>query len=280
MTESQSGKDIPQPDSASSAARAASGAMSGPVLFERTGSTAIITINRPERKNSFDRATAYAMEAAIDRFEADDELRVAVLTGSGEVFCAGQDIIAAGLGEIGTTERRGGGGIMRQPPEKPIIAAVEGYAVGGGLEICLSCDLIVASRTALLGLPEAKRGLPAMGGGLFRLPKRMPYAIAMEAAITGAMWPATRYYELGLVNRLTEPGSALTEARELAATIAAAGPVAVRASKAVVQGSLAWTDEQGWANQQEFVDRVLNSDDYLEGLRAFAEKRRPAWKGR
>ncbi|MBF6350167.1 crotonase/enoyl-CoA hydratase family protein [Nocardia flavorosea] len=252
----------------------------GPVLFERAGNTAIITINRPKRKNAFDRATAYAMEAAIDRFDADDDLRVAVLTGTGDVFCAGQDIIAAGLGEIGTTERRGGGGIMKQPPEKPIIAAVEGFAVGGGLEVCLACDLIVASRTAQLGLPEAKRGLPAMGGGLFRLPKRVPYAIAMEIAITGTTWPASRFYELGLVNRITEPGAALAEARELAATIAAAGPVAVRASKAVVRDSGAWTDAESWVNQQPFVDQVLNSDDYLEGLNAFAEKRRPVWKGR
>lgn len=250
------------------------------VLFEHTGNTAIITINRPGRKNSFDRATAYAMEAAIDRFEADDDLRVAVLTGAGDVFCAGQDIIAAGVGEIGTTERRGGGGIMAQPPEKPIIAAVEGYAVGGGLEVCLSCDLIVAARTAMMGLPEAKRGFPAMGGGLFRLPRRVPYSVAMEVAITGALWPATRFYELGLVNRLTEPGAALAQACELAETIASAGPVAVRASKAIVRGSLEWSDADSWTHQQTFVDRVLNSADYLEGLNAFAERRRPVWKGR
>lgn len=250
------------------------------VLFEHVGNTAIITINRPHRKNSFDRATAYAMETAIDRFETDDTLRVAVLTGSGDVFCAGQDIVAAARGEIGTTERRGGAGIMTQPPEKPIIAAVEGYAVGGGLEICLACDLIVASRTAMMGLPEARRGFPAMGGGLFRLPRRVPYAIAMEAAVTGATWPATRFYEVGLVNRLTEPGAALDVARELAETIAAAGPVAVRASKAIVRRSGEWTDANSWDNQQPFVDGVLDSEDYREGLTAFAEKRPPVWKGR
>ncbi|TCP48491.1 short chain enoyl-CoA hydratase [Tamaricihabitans halophyticus] len=254
--------------------------MSDQVLFERREHIAVITINRPERKNAFDRATAYAMEAAVDTFEADDELRVAVLTGAGGVFCAGQDIIAAGKGELGLTERRGGGGIMALPPEKPVIAAVEGHAVGGGLELCLSCDLVVAASTAKLGLPEAKRGFPAMGGGLFRLPRRIPYAIAMEAAITGAVWPATRFHELGLVNRVTEPGEALSGALELAGEVAAAGPVAVRASKAIVRHSSEWTDEDSWQNQQPFVDQVVNSADYREGMTAFAEKRAPVWKGR
>ncbi|SFB49835.1 short chain enoyl-CoA hydratase [Amycolatopsis marina] len=250
------------------------------VLFERRGHVAILTINRPERRNAFDLATAHEMESAIDQFEADDDLRVAVLTGAGEMFCAGQDIIAAARGEIGATERRGGGGIMAEPPEKPIIAAVEGHAVGGGLEVCLSCDLVVAARTAKMGLTEAKRGFPAMGGGLFRLPRRIPYAIAMEAAITGATWSAERFHELGLVNRLAEPGSALTVALELAEEIAAAGPVAVRASKAIVRRSQEWTDEESWTNQVPFIDQVLNSADYREGMAAFAEKRQPVWKGR
>ncbi|ASR38096.1 enoyl-CoA hydratase [Prauserella marina] len=250
------------------------------VRFERKGAIAVITINRPERKNAFDLATAYAMEAAIDEFDRDDELRVAVLTGEGDVFCAGQDIIAAGKGELGKTDRRGGAGIMAQPPEKPIIAAVEGHAVGGGLELCLSCDLVVASRTAKLGLPEAKRGFPAMGGGLFRLPKRIPYAMAMEAAVTGATWSAERFHELGLVNRLAEPGEALGVALVLAGEVAAAAPVAVKASKAIVRRSQEWTDTESWLNQEPFVDEVLNSADYHEGMTAFAEKRQPEWKGR
>lgn len=252
----------------------------GPVLLERRGRVAIITINRPERRNAFDRATAYAMEAVVDEFEADGELRVGVLTGAGGVFCAGQDIIAAARGELGMTERRGGGGIMAEPPGKPVIAAVEGYAVGGGLELCLACDLVVAARGARMGLPEARRGFPAMGGGLFRLPRRIPYAFAMEAAITGATWSAQRFHELGLVNRVSDDGAALDVALELAAEVAAAGPVAVRASKAIVSRALAWTDTDSWDLQSPFVDEVLESDDYREGLTAFAEKREPVWKGR
>lgn len=254
--------------------------MSDSVLFERRGGVGVITINRPERKNAFDRSTAYAMEAVIDELDADDDLRVAVLTGAGGVFCAGQDLIAAARGELGRTERRGGGGIMTKPPDTPLIAAVEGHAVGGGLELCLACDLVVASREAEMGIPEAKRGFPAMGGGLFRLPRRIPYAMAMEAAVTGQTWSAERYWQLGLVNRLTEPGEALQGALELAESVAAAAPVAVRASKGVVRNSLEWTDEESWEKQQPFVDSVLNSADYHEGLAAFAEKRRPVWKGR
>lgn len=250
------------------------------VLFERRGPVAVLTINRPERRNSFDRDTAYAMEAAIDRFEAEDELRVAVITGAGGVFCAGQDLIAAAKGEIGTTQRRGGGGLMKSPPAKPLIAAVEGYAVGGGLEICLACDLLVASRTAKMGMPEVKHGALAMGGGLFRLPRRVPYALSMELALTGASWSAERFHDWGLVNRLAEPETALEVALELAQEVAAAGPVAVTASKAIIRESNAWSETESWDQQDAHVTRVLQSQDYREGVAAFGEKRAPVWKGR
>ena len=240
----------------------------------------IIRIDRPHRRNAFDGATAHALEAAIDKFEDDDELRCAILTGSDIVFSSGQDLIAAAVGDVGATKRRGGFGIMAQPPTKPIIAAVEGHAVAGGLELCLACDLIVASRTAMMGLPEAARALVAAGGGCFRLPNRIPYHLAMELAITGKSWPATRFAELGLVNKVIEPGGAVAGAIELAADVLAAGPLAVRASKQIVQHAYDWDDADGWSNQMEYTRAVMASEDLQEGLRAFAEKRAPVWKGR
>jgi enoyl-CoA hydratase len=251
------------------------------ILSERDGAhVLIIRINRPHRRNAFDGATALALEAAIDAYEADDSLRCAVITGSELVFSAGQDLIAAASGDMGATSRRGGFGIMAEPPTKPIIAAVEGHALAGGLELCLACDLIVSSRTATMGLPEASRSLVAIGGGLFRLPRRIPYHLAMELALTGKAWPATRMAELGLVNKLTEPGGALAGARELADEVLAAGPLAVRASKQIVRHAYEWDDADGWQRQMEFTRPVMQSEDLQEGLRAFAEKRSPVWKGR
>ena len=240
----------------------------------------IIRINRPRRRNAFDGATARALEAATDAYEDDETLRCAILTGSDIVFSAGQDLIAAASNDMGATARRGGFGIMGQPPVKPIIAAVEGHALAGGLELCLACDLIVSSRTAMMGLPEAARSLVAVGGGCFRLPKRIPYHLAMELVITGKPWPATRFAELGLVNRLTEPGQALAGAIELAGDVLAAGPLAVRASKQIVQHAYDWDDADGWSKQMEFAAPVRRSEDLQEGLRAFAEKRPAVWKGR
>ncbi|HWE66616.1 MAG TPA: crotonase/enoyl-CoA hydratase family protein [Acidimicrobiales bacterium] len=240
----------------------------------------LIRIDRPHRRNAFDGATAQAMEAAIDEYEADEQLRCAIVTGSDVVFSSGQDLIAAASGDMGRTKRRGGFGVMAQPPTKPLIAAVEGHALAGGLELCLACDLIVASRTAMMGIPEAARSLVAVGGGCFRLPKRIPYHLAMELALTGKPWPATRFAELGLVNRLTEPGRALQGAVDLAADVLAAGPLAVRASKQIVQHSYDWADADGWTNQMEFAGPVFRSDDRREGLRAFAEKRPAVWTGR
>ena len=228
------------------------------IISERVGDhLLVIRIDRPHRRNAFDGATARAMEAAIDAYEDDDTLRCAIITGSDIVFSSGQDLKAAAAGDMGTSKRRGGFGIMAVPPTKPVIAAVEGNALAGGLELCLACDLIVSSRTANMGLPEAARSLVAIGGGLFRLPKRIPYHLAMELALTGKPWPATRMAELGLVNKLTEPGQALAGAIELANEVLAAAPMAVHASKQIVQHAYDWQDSHGWKNQMDFAGPVM-----------------------
>jgi enoyl-CoA hydratase len=251
------------------------------ILTERAGNhLLIIRMNRPHRRNAFDRATATALEAVIDAYEEDDDLWCAIITGSDTVFSAGQDLIAAASGDMAAGKRRGGFGIMAQPPAKPVIAAVEGHALAGGLELCLACDLIVASRTAMMGIPEAARSLVALGGGCFRLPKRIPYHLAMELAITGKPWPATRFAELGLVNKLTEPGGALAGALELAGDVLAAGPLAVRASKQIIRHAYDWDDADGSRNQMQYASEVMRSEDLQEGLRAFAEKRPAVWKAR
>ena len=254
--------------------------MSEPILAEARGHVLLVTINRPEARNSFDGATAAAMEAAMDRFEGDSELRVGIITGAGKAFSAGQDLKAAAKGDMGATRRRGGFGIMAQPPDKPLIAAVEGHAVAGGLELCLSCDLIVAARDARMGIPEARHNLVAVGGGLFRLPRRIPYHLVMELALTAETWTAERMHELGLVNRLAEPGKALEVAFELAERVLANGPLAVAASKQIVQRSSEWTEEQAWREQMKIAGPVMQSEDTREGLAAFAQKRAPVWKGR
>ena len=254
--------------------------MSEPILAEARGHVLLVTINRPEARNSFDGATAAAMEAAMDRFEGDSELRVGIITGAGKAFSAGQDLKAAAKGDMGATRRRGGFGIMAQPPDKPLIAAVEGHAVAGGLELCLSCDLIVAARDARMGIPEARHNLVAVGGGLFRLPRRIPYHLVMELALTAETWTAERMHELGLVNRLAEPGKALEVAFELAERVLANGPLAVAASKQIVQRSSEWTEEQAWREQMKIAQPVMQSEDTREGLAAFAQKRAPVWKAR
>lgn len=250
------------------------------VLVEQEGAILIVTINRPDRRNAIDRETSLALAEAMDRLDADPDLSLAVLTGAGEHFCAGMDLKAFVGGERIELPGRGLAGMIQKPPAKPLIAAVEGYALAGGFEIALACDLIVASGTACFGLPEVKRGLIAGSGGLVRLPERMPRQIAMECAMTGRMIEATEAERWGLINRLCAPGTALEAARALGAEIARNAPLSLAASKQIVANAGRWPESDLWARQNEILERVITSEDAREGSSAFAEKRAPVWKGR
>lgn len=250
------------------------------VLTEREDGVLIITLNRPKAKNAANRALALGMAAAIDELEGDDTLRVAILTGAGGTFCSGMDLKAFVTGELPMVEGRGFAGLTEYRCSKPLIAAVEGYALAGGFELAISCDLIVAAENSKFGIPEVKRGLAAAAGGLVKLPKQIPSRIAMELALTGEFISAARAYELGLINRCCDAGEALAQARELAAKIVANGPLAVAASLKTVASAQDWSSDEMFARQQEIVTPVLSSEDAIEGATAFAEKRAPNWKGR
>jgi enoyl-CoA hydratase len=251
-----------------------------PVLTSREDRVQVVTINRPQARNAIDRETAEGIAAALDELDATDELRVGVITGADGNFSAGMDLKAFARGERPYVESRGSGGIVQRPPNKPLIAAVEGFAVALGFEVVLSCDLVVASRDARFGLPEVTRSLVAVAGGLIRLPRRIPYHQAMELALTGELIDAGRAHDLGLVNRLAEPGHALAEARRLAAQLIANGPLALQASKAIVSRAQDWAPDEAWERQGEIAGPVFTSEDAREGAIAFAEKRKPVWKGR
>jgi enoyl-CoA hydratase len=250
------------------------------VLTERRERVLVITINRPGQRNAVNAAVATGIATALDELDGESDLSVGVLTGAGKGFCAGMDLKAFVTGERPFAEGRGFAGIVERPAEKPLIAAVEGFAVAGGLEVALACDLIVASEGARLGVPEVKRSLIAAGGALMRLPRTLPRNLAMELALTGEPILAERGYELGLVNRLTEPGGALQAALELAEVIAANGPLALRATKRILTESADWPDSEFFTRQREIADPVMGSEDAREGATAFAEKRPPVWKGR
>jgi enoyl-CoA hydratase len=240
----------------------------------------LVTLDRPEARNAVNTELAEAVAAAMDRLDADPDLRVGILTGANGTFCSGMDLKAFVRGERPYVADRGFAGITERGPEKPLIAAVEGYALAGGCEIVLACDLVVAGEGASFGIPEAKRGLVAAGGGLLRLPERIPYHVAMELALTGNHATAARMAELGLVNRVVPTGGALDAALALAAEITANGPLAVRISKRIVAESLGWPAGEKWARQAELSAPISSSADAREGAIAFAEKRPPVWTGK
>ncbi|MHA6624927.1 crotonase/enoyl-CoA hydratase family protein [Pseudonocardia sichuanensis] len=239
----------------------------------------VVTIDRPRARNAVTAAVAQGIAEAMDRLDRDPALRVGVLTGAGGTFCAGMDLKAFVRGERPVVPGRGFAGVTQQPPAKPLIAAVEGYALAGGFELVLACDLVVAAEGATFGIPEVKRGLVAAAGGLLHLPRRIPYHQAMELALLGNHIPAARARDLGLVNRLVPDGTALDAAIALAGEISANGPLAVRASKRIVASAPGWSDEERWERQAEIAGQVSASKDAIEGARAFAEKRPPVWSG-
>lgn len=250
------------------------------VLTEPQGRVLVIRLNRPEQRNAVNAAVAAGIASALDQLDDDPDLSLGVLTGEGKGFCAGMDLKAFVAGQSPYAGDRGFAGITRRASVKPLIAAIEGFAVAGGLEVALACDLIVAARGAKLGIPEVKRSLVAAGGALLRLPRAIPRNLAMELALTGDPILAERAHELGLVNRLCEPGQALQTALGLAGEISVNGPLALAATKRILGESVDWPEQEFFERQGEIAGPVMASEDAREGSRAFAEKRAPQWRSR
>jgi enoyl-CoA hydratase len=254
--------------------------------YRKEGNIAVITINRPDARNAVNTAVARGLEESVDRLESDDDVWVGILTGArtekGYIFCAGADLKQMSVDPAGMmTERGGFAGFVRRERSKPIIAAIDGPALAGGTEIALACDLIVASRTAVFGVPEVKRNLIAAAGALFRMPRKLPRNIAMELALTGRLdFPAERAHHFGLVNALCEDGQALATAQRLAAAICENAPLAVRETRRIMLAATDQPDDVGWRLSNEGMAKMFRTEDFNEGLAAFVEKRAPRWKGR
>lgn len=253
--------------------------MTEEVLTEIRDGFMIVTINRPDAKNAMTKAAAEGIAAAMDQLDADNSLNAGILTGAGGTFCSGMDLKGFLRGETPAVKGRGFGGITEKGPEKPLIAAVEGYALAGGLELALACDLCVANVNAKFGIPEVKRSLVAAAGGVIKLQQLIGKRLAMEMALTGDFYTAQRAYEMGFVNRITE-GAALDAAIELASVVAANGPLALKATKRIINESYDWTEAEAWQHQAQITGPVFASADAIEGSRAFAEKRKPNWQGK
>ncbi len=251
------------------------------VLTEENNGILVVIINRPESRNAINYDTAVQLAHAFERLDADSNLRIGILTGAGKGFSAGMDLKDFAKSRIRPrVGDRGFAGLNEAPPAKPLIAAVEGFALAGGFEMVLACDMVVAARDAKFGLPEVKRGLVPGSGGLLRLPRRLPHPVAMEMILTGDAFDAERAYQFGLVNELTEPGQALASAQALAQCISENGPLAVQAAKKIINASLDWPQHEMFAKQAPLLNPILESEDAREGALAFAEKRKPVWQGK
>jgi len=244
-----------------------------------TDGVRVLTLDRPHRRNAVDRRTALAVADAVEEMEADPDLRVLVLTGAGGCFCAGMDLSVPPGSERPVVPGRGFAGLTRRPPGRPVVAAVEGHAAGGGFEIVLACDLVVASPTASFSLPEVRRGLVPGAGGLLRLPAALPRAVASWMALTGEPLSGRRAHEFGLVNLLAEPGRVLEDALDLARAVAANAPLAVRAARRILAEGQSWPADRAWSHQELICRAVRESRDAREGAAAFLEKRAPRWSG-
>ena len=251
-----------------------------PIFLDERDGVLIITLNRPKVRNAVNAAMAKAVADALDQLEARADLRVGILTGAGGTFCSGMDLKAFLSGESPRVGTRGFLGLNEHTLVKPLIAAVEGYALAGGFEAVLACDMVVAARDAKFGISEVKRGLAATGGGLYRLPRKIPINMAMEMALTGDAIDGERAATMGLVNRLTEPGGALEEALRLAVSIVVNAPLSVAVSKQVINSQQDWCLDEMVFQQHKLAGHVLQSEDAREGAAAFIEKRSPRWTGR
>lgn len=247
------------------------------VVEEQRGRVLLVRIEREEKRNAIDVATALGISAALDRLDDDPDLWAGVLTGTTTVFSAGTDL-KDGAGAV--TERGGEYGVIRRRRAKPLIAAVEGPAFGGGFEIVLACDLVVASSSARFALPESRRGVVATSGALFRAVRALPRNVATEMLIAGAVLDAERMHQLGVVNRLAESGGAVEAAMALAEEVCASSPVSVRETLAAMAGQLDEDDARGWAATAHALEAILASEDMQEGVTAFFERRPPQWRGR
>jgi len=253
--------------------------MTNEVTTEVRDQIMIITLNRPDAMNAVNQALSDQLAKSLDELDNNQDVSVGILTGAGRGFCAGMDLKEFVVSGLPTASDRGFGGIVERASKKPLLCAVEGFALAGGLEVALSTDMIIASKGAKFGIPEVTVGLFAAAGALLRLPRSVPYGRAMKMALTGEPIKAEEAYELGMVTELCEKGEALNTALDIASRIAKNAPLGLIASKQLIREMQGRTEQEFFSTQQAQIDVVFNSEDGKEGATAFAEKRAPNWKG-